>query len=178
MDDLRWYAAYIEPNKEQRVHDALVNDDIECFYPFFTEWVRTHQRHRSRLARRPYFPRYLFVRCRDGAVVEECHGAGLRSLATVRGVSYVVGPDHIPSPIPDSIMDRLIRTACPNGEILMGRARKTRFKAGDQLKITEESSPLVGMLLTYLSGHGKIHAELKNGNKIVVPLDQVERVGE
>ena len=61
----------------------------------------------------------------------------------------------------------------------MGKAAKLdRFEPGDKLKITEESSPLYGFLLTYESGHGKMHGILQSGNRITVPLEHVEKVDE
>ena len=59
----------------------------------------------------------------------------------------------------------------------MGKAAKLdRFEPGDKLKIKEESSPLFGYLLHYISGHAIIAAELENGSKIAVPLEYVEKV--
>ena len=76
-------------------------------------------------------------------------------------------------------MDRLKRKSCPNGEMLQGKAKKKRFKEGEILKITEESSPLVGMLLTFISGGDIIRAELvESGQKVLVPVEFVERAEE
>lgn len=165
---LRWYAVYTEPNREQFVLDALRRLGITCFHPWYTERVRTSQRGRYRLRRCSLFPRYTFASAPTVA---------LPVVSNTNGVCYVVSTGGVPECIPNTLMHALIRRALPSGEVLMDReAKKKRFKHGEILKIVAESSPLRGMLLTFLEGSDIIHGEIQGkGLKISVPLSDVEK---
>ncbi len=170
MSDLHWFALYVQPSAERAVTDELNSLGLECFFPFTSEWVNTSQRDRSKLVRRAYFPRYVFVRVRH---------ADLHAARDIHGVCYVVSMGGASSEvltIPDLVMAHMMRVATPTGEILIGKAKKKRFRKGELLKITEEGSPLLGMLLTFVSGSAIISAELvEKGLKVSVPLEYVER---
>ncbi len=170
MSDLHWFALYVQPSTERAVTDELNSMGIECFFPFTSQWVGTSQRNRTKLVRRAYFPRYVFVRVRH---------IDLHDVRDVRGVCYVVSMGGASSEvltIPDLVMAHMMRVATPSGEILMGKARKKRFRKGELLRITEEGNPLVGMLLTFVSGSAIITAELvEKGLRLSVPIEYVER---
>jgi hypothetical protein len=97
----------------------------------------------------------------------------------LNGVTALVGVAGEPTPIPDNIMDRLIRKALPNGEIPQGKAKKTRFTPGEMLTVVDETSPLVGLCLHFISGSSIIRAEeVESGLKVQIPLEYVERAAE
>jgi transcriptional antiterminator NusG len=58
LDDKHWYCVYTKPRLEHRVHKILSEKGLETFFP---EMPRS-RRDRRRGIRRPFFPRYLFVR--------------------------------------------------------------------------------------------------------------------
>jgi transcription antitermination factor NusG len=170
-EDLKWYALYCQPNWEQKVNDAI-HDRLGLigWYPFTSQWVAMAQKGRSRLVRRAWFPRYTFARSGDG---------DLHKLKDLNGVTAIVGQAGQPTSIPDNIMDRLIRIALPNGEIPQGKARKKRFQEGDIIKVVDETSPLVGLCLYFISGSSIIRAEeIESGLKVQIPLEYVERAGK
>ena len=147
---LRWYAAYTRANHERRVADQLRERGVENFLPQY-ESVRKWKDRRVRL-QMPLFPGYVFVQL------------ALRNRLNalqVPGVAYLVGFAGRPVPVPEEEFARIrgflnkgLR-AEPHAYLTVGRRVRVR------------SGPLEGM--------EGIVVRRKNGNRLVVSLELIQR---
>src|SRR3990167_4370164 len=138
--DCGWYAIMTRANKEQLARDDLRRRGFEIFWPYISEWVGTGHKARSRLVKRSWLSRYLFVKTSR----DELYGVndGL-------GVSTVVrATNQEPYPIPDEAMAFLLEKTDHLGEVYLGNVPKRgpQFSAGDVVRVTDEKHPLFGFL--------------------------------
>lgn len=161
---MRWYVVFTRPNEEQKVNARL---DFETFCPFVVVEQRTNRKDVKKEARQALYPRYLFVRCM---------ASDLHSVRDVVGVSDLVRMDGDPVTVPDAEIERLQRLALPTGEVLMGKKKRKRkrFRAGQKIRVADDTSPLFNLDLTFESGYSIIRATMENGLLVTVPIDQIE----
>jgi transcription antitermination factor NusG len=148
----RWYAAYTSANHEKRVADQLAGRGVESYLPQYDS-VRKWKDRKVQL-RMPLFPGYVFV-----------HVAlqNRLNVLQVRGVAYLVGFGGRPAAVPEEEFARirgflqkgLHAEPYPYIDIVAGRRVRVR------------NGPLEGM--------EGIVARRKNGNRLVVSLELIQR---
>jgi len=147
-----WYAVHSQAQKEPVAARELRRLGYQTFFPHTTEWVGSGHKAESRLVRRPWFSRYLFVRALRGNLWAVNQAAGVSSLV------YAAGQD--PFPIPDLVMDALMQQADHTGEIFITKTRqRSRFRKSQIIRLLDENSPLFGLYVSVVR-------TLDNGNVI------------
>jgi transcriptional antiterminator NusG len=125
--DLEWFAVLTRSRHERRVHDQLVQKDLEAFFPTTKRWSRWQDR--RKLVEWPLFPGYCFVR------TVRTH---MLPILSCPGVSHVVTIGGKPASIPDYQIDAIRR--------LMESALKydvwPQIAEGDLVRVT--GGPLIG----------------------------------
>ena len=169
-----WFAVMTRANKEQLARDDLRRRGFEIFWPYISEWVGTGHKARSRLVKRSWLSRYLFVKTSR----DELYGVndGL-------GVSTIVrATNQEPYPIPETAIKVLQEKTDHLGEVYTGTVKKTsKFKAGDVFRFTDEKSPLFGLYAEAIKvlDNGTVHAlfrgQIVGSRKIILtdPLGEV-----
>lgn len=151
---MKWFAVYTRPQKEAQTAREARTEGFEVFWPHTTGWVKSGCTGKSRLLKRSWLPRYLFVRCTMDDIWE------IRNLNGVSDVVRCAGGD--PWPIDDASIVRIQARADPTGEIYKRRTRrlKPRYRVGDVIRITDEKSPLFGLYVTAkkVLDNGTVHA--------------------
>ena len=151
-----WFAVMTRANKEQLARDDLRRRGFEIFWPYISEWVGTGHKARSRLVKRSWLSRYLFVKTSR----DELYGVndGL-------GVSTIVrATNQEPYPIPDSIIQELQSKADHLGEVFIGAVSKkaSKFSAAPGAILQfKENSALFGL-------RGELIRALENGKVLVM----------
>src|SRR3990167_2297352 len=177
MDGEFWFAVMCRAQKEQLARDDLRRRGFEVFWPYISEWVGTGHKAKSRLVKKRWLSRYLFVKTdRLGEVQDE--------RARNMGVSTVVhATNNEPVPIQDLIIKELQDQADHLGEIYQGIAPKRgpNCKTGDVLRFTEETSPLFALYaeVKRVLDNGTVHALFRGellGSKHIILSDS--SVGE
>lgn len=147
---ISWYVAYTQPNGEEKAVEHLARQGYNTYLPRYRRVIR-HARRRA-LARRPLFPRYLFV--------------GLdrltqrwRPIRSTFGVVGLVASGDEPVQVPANIVDDL-RGQESNGAFdLLSPAQ--RLRAGDPVRVTEGPfADLVGRLLG-MTDHERVYILLE-----------------
>jgi len=145
-----WYAAYTRANHERRVADQLVEREVEHFLPQY-ESIRKWKDRKVRL-QMPLFPGYVFV-----------HLALQNRLKVleVPGVAYLVGFAGKPVAVPEGEFEKI------RGFLKQGfRAEPHPYlNAGRRVRV--KNGPLEGM--------EGIVARRKNGNRLVISLELIQR---
>jgi transcription antitermination factor NusG len=146
----RWYAAYTSANHEKRVADQLAGRGVESFLPQY-ESVRKWKDRKVRL-QMPLFPGYVFV-----------HLALQNRLKVLQvpGVAYLVGFAGRPAAVPEEEFAR-IRGFLEKG---LRAVPHPYLEAGRRVRV--RNGPLEGM--------EGIVARRKNGNRLVVSLELIQR---
>jgi transcription antitermination factor NusG len=146
----RWYAAYTRANHERRVVDQLEERGVEHFLPQY-ESIRKWKDRKVHL-QMPLFPGYVFV-----------HLALQNRLKVleVPGVAYLVGFAGRPVAVPEGEFEKirgfLKRGFRPEPHPYLNAGRRVRVRNG----------PLEGM--------EGIVARRKNGNRLVISLELIQR---
>jgi transcription antitermination factor NusG len=145
-----WYAAYTRANHERRVANQFVERGVEHFLPQY-ESMRKWKDRKVRL-QMPLFPGYVFV-----------HLALQNRLKVleVPGVAYLVGFAGKPVAVPEEEFAR-IRGFLQKG---LRAGPHPYLKAGRRVRV--RNGPLEGM--------EGIVARRKNGNRLVVSLELIQR---
>ena len=161
--------------KEQVARDDLRRRAYEVFWPYVSEWVGTGHKAKSRLVKRSWLSRYLFVR----TSLE--HLYGVNNALGVSTVVYAAGQE--PFPISDQVIKELQDKTDHLGEIYVSRAQRKRsnFKEGDVIRFTDEKSPLFGLYAEAIKvlDNGTVHAlfkgQLVGSQKIILsePIGEV-----
>jgi transcription antitermination factor NusG len=146
----QWYAAYTRANHERRVADQLQEREVEIFLPQY-ESVRRWADRKVRLMR-PLFPGYIFVHV-------ALHNR-LRVLQ-VPGVACLVGFAGKPVAVPEEEFARI------RGFLQKGRRAEPHPYLAVGRRVRVRNGPLEG-----LEG---IVARRKNGNRLVVSLELIQR---
>jgi transcription antitermination factor NusG len=145
-----WYAAYTRANHERRVAHQLVERGVEHFLPQY-ESMRKWKDRKVRL-QMPLFPGYVFV-----------HLALQNRLKVleVPGVAYLVGFAGKPVAVPEGEFEKI------RGFLKRGfRAEPHPYlEAGRRVRV--RNGPLEGM--------EGIVARRKNGNRLVISLELIQR---
>jgi Transcription termination factor nusG len=119
-----WYAIHTEPSCEFAARRALENLRLRVFLPWC--WQRRLVAHRRVTVKAAWFARYLFADLAPPAAGMVPGYPPTRDILAARGVASLLGE----TPIPDAIMDRLIGTARPDGEM-----PKPQLKPGDEVLV-------------------------------------------
>ena len=146
----RWYAAYTSANHEKRVADQLAVRGVESYLPQYDS-VRQWKDRKVRL-QMPLFPGYVFVHLALQSRLK---------VLQVPGVAYLVGFAGRPVAVPEEEFARI------RGFLQKGlRAEPHAYlEAGRRVRV--RSGPLEGM--------EGIVVRRKNGNRLVVSLELIQR---
>src|SRR5215469_15791272 len=127
----RWYAVYTQPHREATAKLHLGNQLFRTFTPLLSKTIRHARRLDTVLA--PLFPRYLFVAfdlTRDRwQVINGTHG-----------VTTLIMYDERPLPVQSGVVETLIASSTPDGEILFGQD----MEPGDRVRLV--AGPFAGQL--------------------------------
>lgn len=173
-----WFACHTQAQKESLAARELRRAGFEVFYPHTTEWVGTGHKAKSRLVRRSWLSRYLFVR-----TLKE----HLWSVNQFPGVSTVVfAPGGEPYPVPEKAMQLLWEMTDHLGEVFIGKTvrPKPKYRVGDLIRIADENSPLFGLYVQakLVLDNGTVHAmfqgSMVGGGKIILPDSVIGEVVE
>lgn len=150
---MNWYAIHSQAQKESLAARELRREGFEVFWPHTTAWVGTGHKAKSRLVRRSWLSRYIFVRTTKDQLGEVNRSPGVSTV--------VFAPGGEPYPIPDSVMDALLSKADHLGEVYIGKVKRSRsdFKKGQVIRLLDEKSPLFGF-------YAAVEKVLDNGNII------------
>lgn len=152
-----WFAVFLQSQKEQLASRSLKERGFEVFWPHTSHWVGTGHKAKSRLVRRSWLSRYLFVRTEREK---------LWAVNDAMGVSTVVyAPGGEPFPIPEKVMDGLLSKADHLGEVYTPKQnrQRSRFKVGQVIRLLDEKSPLFGLLVAIekVLDNGSVHVTLQ-----------------
>jgi transcription antitermination factor NusG len=162
---MAWYAVFCQCQKEQLASRSLKERGFEVWWPYTTEWVGTGHKANSRLVRRPWLNRYLFVRSDKDE---------LWRVNDAFGVSTVVyAPGGHPYPVPDKVMEMLFSKADHLGCVHVGTQtrRIKRFSAGQVIRSLDEKSPLFGLYIAIIK-------VLDNGSVLGMLQEQIAGTGK
>ena len=121
-----WYVAKIKPHKERFLTDYLASKGIETYFPKILRITR-----RGRVVE-PLFPTYIFCKC-DPVSPE------WPMIRWAPGLSYFLGSDCGPTPVPESLMDYLhVRVEWWNEDGI-----KPTLRTGERIKVI--GGPLDGL---------------------------------
>lgn len=136
-----WWAVHAQSQKEELAMRDLKRRGYQVFWPHVSEWGGAGHKAKSRLVKKSYLSRYLFVR-----TVKE----SLWGINEALGVSTVVfSPGGEPFPVPDRFMEReLLSHADHLGEMHVRPkdSPKSWLNVGDVVRLGE-SSPLFNFWL-------------------------------
>src|SRR3990167_7164238 len=174
-----WFAIMTRALQEQLARDDLRRRGFEVFWPYTSEWVGTGHKAKSRLIKRSWLSRYLFVQTSRERLTE-----AQDERAKNMGVATVVrATNNEPFPIQDLIIKELQDQAYHLGEIYQGIAPKRgpNCKPGDVLRFVDEASPLFGLYaeVKRVLDNGTVHALFRGellGSKHIILSDS--SVGE
>lgn len=155
-----WFAVFTNAQKEQLASRRLRERGFEVFFPHTSHWVDAGHKAKSRLVKRAWLSRYLFVKCSK---------ENLWAVNDVDGVSTVVrAPGGEPHPVPSWAMEALMAQADHLGEVFIGRLGKVKspFKSGQVIRLLDEKSPLFGLYF-------QVAKVLDNGNVCGTLLAQI-----
>ncbi|MFQ5736288.1 MAG: transcription termination/antitermination protein NusG [Thermodesulfobacteriota bacterium] len=150
-----WFLIYTKPRCEDSVSSKFVENGFEVLNPKIEE--RRYIRRKIQDVLSPLFPCYLFVRFDIPA--------DYRLIKYTRGVKSVVGPEHIPSVVPEEIIGQ-IRKRMEGGVI---RMEPCSFVHGEDVSI--QAGPFEGLEAVFerqLKGSERVSILLKAVNARVV----------
>jgi transcription antitermination factor NusG len=151
---LRWYAAYVRSRHESRVALHLVDRQIECFLPQYTEERKWSDRKVE--SKFPLFPGYLFVRLRRTLET-------LLRVVEVPGVITIVGRGSSPEALEDAEIEVLKMATQKQHD---PRPHKlVDYAVGDRVVITQGP----------LAGSAGILIREKNKSRVVLQLDLIQK---
>lgn len=113
-----WYALFTKPRRERQVDVILSEKGIETYLPI----VQT--RRRGKIVERPFFPRYMFIRCDFDEI-------GLSEVKWTPGLTRIVSLGGGPTEVPERLIERLQERL----EELNSSGTYTPFKKGDKVRI-------------------------------------------
>jgi len=152
---LNWFLIYTKPRHEDSVSGKFVENGFEVLNPKIEE--RRYIRRKLQDVVSPLFPCYIFVRFDNPN--------DYRLIKYTRGVKSVVGPEHIPSAVPEDIIGQ-IKERMEGGVIHM---RPGSFAAGEDVSI--QAGPFEGLEAVFekqLKGSERVSILLKAVNARVV----------
>ena len=152
-----WFAVHTRSQKESVAERELQRLGFNTFYPHVSEWVAL-KTHRSRLVKRAYFSRYLFVQSVRDMLYRVNDACGVSCIV------YAAGQE--PFPIPQEVMQVLFDKADHLGEVYEASPSRARFEGlvGDTVRFAEHN-PLWGLAAEIL--------KVVDNDKIIVKLEQM-----
>jgi transcription elongation factor/antiterminator RfaH len=118
----RWYAVYSQPHHETSAALHLGAQDFRVFLPLLSKTVR--HAHKSVAGLTPLFPRYLFVAL-------DLDRDRWRSVNGTRGVASLVMYGGMPAPVRSGVVETLLASSTPRGEIIFEMAPGSRVRLVD-----------------------------------------------
>lgn len=158
-----WYTLYTKPRREQQVSEILSEKGIETYVPTI------QVRRRGKMVERPFFPRYMFIRCDFDEI-------GLSEVKWTPGLTRIISFGGGPTKVPDAIIERLqehIQKLRTDGEY-------SPFKRGDKVRI--KSGPLrdfEAVFAEHLSSADRVQilvTVLGNLRRAEIDIDDIERL--
>lgn len=160
-----WHALYTKPRCEQQVDEILSEKGIETYVPL----IRVRQR--GKTVERPFFPRYMFVRCDFDEI-------GLSEVKWTPGLTGIIsfgggGPTKVPDAIIERLKTRLQEINSEGTYSPFEKGEKVRIKSGpfrDFDAVFEEhlsTADRVQILIEVLGGPRRTE----------VDVSQIEQVG-
>ena len=152
---MSWWAIQAQAQSEEYVYRRLLGGDYNSFWPHTSDWVATGHKAQSRLLKRSWLTGYLFV---------EADRENLWAVTDLPGVASIVrGACTEPFPIPIAWIEDLMARCDSEGTVMKTEKlpRKNKFRTGDIVRITDESSPLQGLTV-------EITKALDNGSVRVI----------
>lgn len=152
---LNWFLIYTKPRCEDSVSGRFVENGFEVLNPKIEE--RRHIRRKLQDVVSSLFPCYIFVRFDNPN--------DYRLIKYTRGVKSVVGPENIPSAVPEDIIGK-IRERMDGGLI---RIQPGSFICGEDVSI--QAGPFEGLEAVFekeLKGSERVSILLKAVNARVV----------
>lgn len=152
---LNWFLIYTKPRCEESVSTKLAESGFEVLSPKIEE--RRYIRRKLQDVVSPLFPCYIFARFDNPA--------DYRLIRYTRGVKSVVGPEHIPSPVPEEIIGQ-IRERMEGGVV---HIEPSSFALGEDVSI--QAGPFEGLEAVFekqLKGSERVSILLKAVNARVV----------
>jgi transcription elongation factor/antiterminator RfaH len=144
----RWYVVYTLLHRESAAQLHLRNQGFRTFLPLVTKTIRHARRHNTVMA--PFFPQYLFV-------AFDLTRTRWRAINGTRGVASLIMQDDRPAPVQSGIVETLIASSSPAGEVLFCRD----LTPGDHVRLI--AGPFAGQLgiLQELNGAGRVQVLLE-----------------
>jgi len=152
---LNWFLIYTKPRCEESVSNKFVDSGFEVLNPKIEE--RRYIRRKLQDVVSPLFPCYIFVRFDNP---QDC-----RLVKYTRGVRSIVGPENIPSIVPEEIIGQ-IKKRMEDGVI---HIRPVSFVEGEDVSI--QAGPFEGLEAVFekqLKGSERVSILLKAVNARVV----------
>ncbi|WP_336491987.1 transcription termination/antitermination protein NusG [Methylobacterium nigriterrae] len=118
----RWYVVYAQPHCETSAALHLGAQNFRTFLPLLSKTVR-HAR-KSVAVLTPLFPRYLFV-------VLDLNRDRWRAVNGTRGVASLVMYGGTPAPVRSGVVETLLASSSPEGEIRFEMAPGSRVRLVD-----------------------------------------------
>jgi transcription antitermination factor NusG len=146
---LHWYAMHVKPHKERAVHQLLLAQGAEVFFPR----LQVKPVNPRSAKERPYFPGYLFVR----ADLEKEGMDAYRWLPGAHGLVKVGGETAV---VQASLIDE-IKTHLQKIQAA-GGLNMAEIQSGDRVRITD--GPLAGyeaIFDAYLPGNQRVQVLLE-----------------
>ena len=122
--DSRWYVAQTHPHAEAKASQHLQRQGFAIYLPRYLK-QRRHARRVEKIAA-PLFPGYLFVAINTAT-------QRWLSIDSTTGVAKLVRDGNRPAPVPQLVIDALIRREDANGFVQLDR--RPRFSPGDKIRI-------------------------------------------
>jgi len=163
---LAWYVAKTKPRQESQTSIVLELRGLETYFPL----IAARRLGRTRAKLEPLFPGYLFVRL-------DASTPGWVVARSAPGVSYFLGAERLPTPVPDELVGEIRRRV----ERQEYQARRPSFRSGDRVVIV--GGPLDGVEAIFdgtlsPSGRSRVLVAIVSG-LVPVSLDaeQLRQVG-
>lgn len=164
----QWYALHVKVHKEQAVHDLLVSQEIENYFPcLHVEPVNPRSRRR-----RPFYPGYIFVRL-------DLDDYGQNALRWTEGTYGLVMFGNEPASVPENLVQEVRRRV----EVInaAGGIIVPTLSPGDRVRIIEgtfegyegifdvnlDGKDRVQVLLSYLSQQPK---------RLIIKPEQIQKI--
>lgn len=143
----RWYAVYVLPRLEQKVHERIEDMGVESFLP--TKIVIKKWSDRKKKVRQPLFPNYVFVKT---SLQERFQLFGITGL--VKFITFEGKPVEIPEKSIEAIKQLVELSDDISSDSYMGNI-------GD--KVTVQNGQFAGIegVITQLNGKNRLVIQIK-----------------
>jgi transcription elongation factor/antiterminator RfaH len=151
---VRWYVVYSQPHREFRAQTQLTLQGFRTFLPRYRKTVR-HAR-KLMTVNAPFFSRYLFVAL-------DLSRDQWRSVNGTFGVTSLISDGMFPLPLPQGVIESLIKISDANGFINLGDA----LQVGERVRVL--TGPFAGFVgeLVRLDGARRVQVLLQILNGVV-----------